>query len=155
MAAVTGLTAATNNPNGLTGQPLDCSFARSGAAVSLPPARNPQCNARAGYDGPSGLGAPTGLALFRPTSAVGRIGAPAHPRAHRSQTWRAALRPRVGGSRLTGFTWSWGDGRQSRTSTGRATHTYRRPGRYTVRVTASDTLHQVVVRTRTVRVTGR
>jgi hypothetical protein len=155
MAAVSGQDATTNNPNGLTGDPLDCSFSRSGATVGTAPPVNPQCNARPGYDGPSGLGAPASLALFRPTSAAGTLTAPARPRAHRSQTWRARLVPRVAGSRLTAFVWSWGDGRHSRTSTGKANHTFKRPGRYRVRVTAYDSLHQVVVRTRTVRVSSR
>ena len=155
MAAVAALPESIgNNPNGLTGEPLDCSFRRDGVSVTQAPLPAPQCNAGPGLDGPSGLGAPIGLALFRPTSAVGRIDGLRRVGRHRVHAWRAALRPRVAGTSFTGFAWSWGDRTVTRATAATARHAYKRPGRYLIRLTAFDSLHQIVVRTALVRVTG-
>jgi len=154
MAAVAARPSAFgNNPNGITGEPLDCSFRRDGVSVSRAPLPGPQCNAGPGLDGPSGLGAPVGLGLFRPTSALGRVDGLRRVVRHRVHTWRAALRARVPGTSFTGFAWNWGDGTTTRGTAAAAKHAYRRPGRYQIRMTASDSLHQVVVRTALVRVT--
>ena len=154
MAAVSLRTnTAGNNPNGITGEPLDCSFASDGLSVTSAPQLNPQCNATPGYDGPTGVGTPIGLGLFHPTSAVGRLTGARRLAPKRTGTWRAALHPRIAGATFTHFTWSWGDGKHSATTRAAAQHAFRRPGRYTVRVTAYDSLHQIVVRKATVRVT--
>ncbi|HET6877123.1 MAG TPA: S8 family serine peptidase [Jatrophihabitans sp.] len=57
--------AGTDNPNALGRGLLDCSFPPSGD-VAAPP-RSSECNAVKGFDGPSGIGAPTSIALFAPT----------------------------------------------------------------------------------------
>jgi hypothetical protein len=155
MDAVAALPSATNNnPNGIfPGSPLDCSFGWSGSTVGTPPAPARLCNALPGYDGPTGLGTPIGLALFRPTSGFGALVSPVTPRLHRGQTWRAQVHERLAGAQFTSYRWSWGDGSASTSTTSPATaHTFTRPGRYVVSVAANDSAHQVIVRTRVVRV---
>jgi hypothetical protein len=154
MAAVAGRPRSIgNNPNGITGEPLDCSFRRDGASVDRAPLPNRQCNAGPGLDGPSGVGAPVGLGLFRPTSATGRVDGLRRLRVHRAHTWRAALHPRIAGASFTTVGWNWGDGTSTRGTATTARHAYNRPGRYVIKVSAYDTLHQVVQRTAIVRVT--
>lgn len=51
------------DPNGAASGWQDCSFAASGTATV---ANNSQCNAKAGYDGASGVGTPKGLTVFKP-----------------------------------------------------------------------------------------
>jgi hypothetical protein len=143
---------ANNNPNALYDEPIDCSFNAGGQAVTTAPAPGRQCNAQPGYDGPTGLGTPIGLGLFRATSATGALVGPATPRLHRAQRWSSTLRPRLSGASITSYSWSWGDGTQSRTTAASAAHTYTRAGHYKVTLSATDALSQVVVRTRTIRV---
>ena len=153
MASVAALPRSVgNNPNGITGEPLDCSFRRDGISVTRAPQPGRQCNAGPGLDGPSGLGAPVGLGLFRPTSAVGRVDGRRRVARHHSYAWRAALRARVPGTSFTGFAWNWGDGNATHGTSATARHSYKRPGRYEIRLTAFDSLHQIVVRTAVVHV---
>jgi PKD repeat protein len=142
----------TNNPNRIFDVPLDCSFPSGTTMIVTPPAPARQCNATAGYDGPTGLGAPTGLGLFRSTSASMAITLPSAVRLRSSRTYRAAVTEHVSGARPTGYSWSWGDGATTSTTSNWAKHTYRRAGSYSVRLTMTDSLHQVVQRTRVVRV---
>jgi len=51
------------NPNAVVGETIDCNFGPTGTAVV---ANNGQCNAGVGYDGPTGVGVPKGLNLFKP-----------------------------------------------------------------------------------------
>ena len=50
------------NPNGGAGGLKDCSYPTSGTGTFV---NNSQCNAKAGYDGASGVGTPKGLTVFK------------------------------------------------------------------------------------------
>ena len=52
------------NPNHVVGQLVDCNFANSTSTAVL--ANNGQCQAGVGYDGPTGVGSPKNLNLFKP-----------------------------------------------------------------------------------------
>lgn len=122
---------ATTNPNGIdNGNPfypagwagmLDCSYTKSGLVVLA----NQQCNAAAGFDGPSGVGTPHGLSAFK------RFGPSI------SVTWPSLIKRRTAVTfRATGFTdpmpgataatyhWTWGDGTSTTTLVPSATHTF-------------------------------
>jgi hypothetical protein len=67
----------TRNPKNLAGNGiadegwaglLDCGFACSAGESLL--SLDKQCNARTGFDGPSGMGTPNGLALFGPVAKL-------------------------------------------------------------------------------------
>ena len=51
------------NPNTIVGETIDCNFGPTGTAVL---ANTGQCNAGVGFDGPTGVGAPKNLNLFKP-----------------------------------------------------------------------------------------
>src|SRR5208282_2932385 len=53
--------------------PLDCAFNANGTALA---SGDRACNALPGYDGPSGLGTPNGLAAFTPTGPTVSIAGP-------------------------------------------------------------------------------
>ncbi len=96
------------------------------------------CNAAAGFDGPSGVGAPIGLKMFKPLLPTAAISPPASLTAGAPASFSAAgsQDPYPGGS-LTSYSWNWGDG--SANGSGLAsTHTYAAPGTYTVTLTVTD-----------------
>lgn len=112
-------------PNAESGFVLDC----EGTSA---------CNARPGYDGPSGVGTPNGLAAFKPLLPTAVITPPssAHPEIPVGFSASRSTDPYPGGS-VTSYSWNWGDG--SATSSGVApTHTYAVPGEYTVTLTVTD-----------------
>jgi hypothetical protein len=143
----------TNNPNALFGSPLDCSYPLDGASVTSPPPLSRECTAVAGYDGPSGLGAPRGLGLFHHTSPSAHISHPAVVKHHLSTSFVARVTESVPGAHPTTYAWKWGDGNSSRTTSATIPHTFSRAGTYSVTVTISDSLHQVVIRTTKLTVT--
>jgi PKD repeat protein len=96
------------------------------------------CDAAPGFDGPSGVGAPNGLGLFKPLLPTAAITLPAATKAGVAATFNAAASsdPYPGGS-ISSYSWSWGDG--TPTSGGATpTHTYLAPGEYTVALTVTD-----------------
>jgi PKD repeat protein len=96
------------------------------------------CNAAPGFDGPSGVGTPIGLGMFKPLLPSAAISSPASPTAGAAASFSAAgsRDPYPGGS-LTSYAWSWGDG--SANSGGVSpTHTYAAAGSYTVTLTVTD-----------------
>ena len=99
-----------NNPNAVYRTPVDCSFPMG--AVSTPPALNPTCNAVAGYDGPSGVGAPRSLLAFKSTAP--RVAVYPQVQAH-GRSSRVGIRVTrvVYGSTIARRSWSWGDGTSS------------------------------------------
>jgi PKD domain len=96
-----------------------------------------ECDAVAGFDGPSGVGTPVGLGLFERESPVGAIASPASLAAGSPASFgvRGFSDPYPGGS-LAGASWSWGDGSSSSGIT--ATHVYAAPGAYVVTLSATD-----------------
>jgi PKD repeat protein len=96
------------------------------------------CDAAPGFDGPSGVGAPNGLSLFKPLLPTAAITLPSAPKAGIAATFSAGASsdPYPGGS-ISSYSWSWGDG--TPTSDGATpTHTYLAPGEYTVTLTVTD-----------------
>jgi PKD repeat protein len=96
------------------------------------------CDARPGYDGPSGVGTPNGLEAFKPLLPTAAITPPGPVRAEVPSSFSASRSsdPYPGGS-VTSYSWSWGDG--SSNSSGVApTHTYATAGEYTLTLTVTD-----------------
>ncbi len=101
------------------------------------------CDAAPGFDGPSGVGTPDGLGLFRPVLPSAVIAAPEDPVAGTALrfTGNRSSDPYPGGA-ITSYSWSWGDG--SAGSAGAAVnHIFAKPGTYrvTLRVGESYGLH--------------
>jgi PKD repeat protein len=96
------------------------------------------CNATTGFDGPSGVGAPSSLNLFKPLAPVGAITPPGKARAGAPAGFSAATTsdPYPGGEVTAGYAWSWGDGTESSGQT--PTHTFSASGEYTVTMTYTD-----------------
>jgi len=146
-----------NNPNVYnSGDYLDCSFPLTGMPSTT--ALNPQCNATAGFDGPSGVGAPSGgLGVFARTAPALGLARPSSLRLHHPARFGAKLAesyaPHTYPAR---YVWTWGDGTHTTVSTSSASivssHVYSRPCTCTVRLTATDSRGQVVMRTTRVTV---
>lgn len=58
----------------------------------------------------------------------------------------------IRGSHAVRFVWHWGDGRTSTTSSAKTQHRYARSEARTVTLSATDNLHQVVIRSYRIRV---
>ena len=98
----------TNNPNWYYGAMVDCSYpARH--RVKHVPAKDPECNAVPGYDGPTGVGTPHGLAAFHTTLPAVAISAssPRHP--HHRITFTGHVKRVLTKSSIKHKTWTWGD----------------------------------------------
>jgi PKD repeat protein len=95
------------------------------------------CDAAVGYDGPSGVGTPDGLGLFKPLAPVAAITPPSLLRAKVAAAFSGAASsdPYPGGT-ISSYTWKWGDGSES---TGVApSHAFAVAGEYTVTLTVTD-----------------
>jgi hypothetical protein len=134
------------NPNALGGGNVDCSFPRNTSALTFSPALDSECNAVPGYDGPSGLGTPKGLGLFTRTSPSVSISHTALFRLRHSLTFKATAKEPLAGARVTSYAWNWGDGHSTRTTAATTHHTYTRAGAFTVSLTVTDNLRQVVIK---------
>jgi hypothetical protein len=142
----------SNNPNAVYGARVDCSFGFS-SYVSRPPAKDPECNAASGYDGPSGVGTPRGLSAFRTTAPTVSASAswPRHPR--RAITFTGHVHPVVSGTTIVRKKWYWGDATKPRTSLRHSVkHRYVKAGTYRVALRVTDNLGQVSTYTRHIRV---
>ena len=95
------------------------------------------CNAVPGFDGPSGIGTPKGLGLFKPSLPTAGISLPGSLTAGIAASFSAGASsdPYPGGV-ITGASWSWGDGTNG--SGVSASHTYGAPGAYPVTLTVTD-----------------
>jgi PKD repeat protein len=139
---------ATGNPNNLiNGNPfytngwaglLDCGYDYNGSETTI--AANTQCNATTGYDGPSGVGTPNGVGLFKPMIPKISLSGPALIKLNAAATFNAVnFSDPIPGSSAASYHWSWGDGTPTTvTSTPTAAHTYTVKGSYTVRLTVVD-----------------
>jgi hypothetical protein len=160
LVAETG-TPPTGNPNNLAnGNPfyqdgwaglLDCGYKTDGSENTLAP--NTQCNAVAGYDGPSGVGTPNGLNLFRPTRPSVTVRRPAVLKLNSTQTWSATrfIDP-VPGGKATSYRWTWGDGTTSVTTGATTSHRFTRAGAHRVTVAVTDNYRQTGSATATITV---
>jgi hypothetical protein len=117
---------------------LDCGFKRHTPRTTLVVAGR-QCKAAPGYDGPSGVGTPNGLAAFRAMSPRPKV-------THRHAVVKAKTQFSAGGhdpfpgGRFVTFHWRFGDGRGSHKSAPR--HAYAKPGRYLVTLAVTDNYGQ-------------
>jgi hypothetical protein len=128
----------THNPNALGGGNVDCSFPRNASDPPMAPPLSAECNTTTGYDGPSGVGAPLGTALFAPTSPAVSLRTPNVARFRKPTSFTAVSTERLTGQHITGVTFTWGDGRSSSGTTLHRKHTYTKKGRYDVDVVVTD-----------------
>lgn len=119
------------NPNAF-GYLLDCSWDSNGNLV----AHTGQCDAERGFDGPSGIGTPNGLTLFKPQAFTIYLSYPRKIHAHRKGAYKVSIKDPAPGGRLSKARVSWGDHKSSTGS--RLKHTYKKAGRYVVKIVASD-----------------
>jgi PKD repeat protein len=112
-------------PNSKLGALVDCEGTTS-------------CNAAPGFDGPSGVGTPIGLGLFKPELPTAVITPPGSLVAGAPASFNAggSTDPYPGGS-IASFSWSWGDGTADSVGTS-PSHTYATPGGYNVTLTVTD-----------------
>ncbi len=96
------------------------------------------CNAAPGFDGPSGVGTPNGLGLFKALVPTAVITPPGSLTAGTPAGFSAGSSsdPYPGGS-IASFSWSWGDGSANSGGASPA-HSYAAPGTYTVTLTVTD-----------------
>ncbi len=142
----------TGNPNVDTGfGPVDCAWDFTTPGPVTPLINRSQCYAKAGYDGPSGVGAPIGLNAFTPLFPTVVIKPPATMTHNVSATFSGAgsSDPFPGGVLTPGATnvqyrWNWGDGHvDTITNSTSATHRYTAPGRKTITLSITDNYGQV------------
>jgi len=129
--------ASCGDPNTLGAGILDCDYPATG---STPSAGDRACDALAGYDGPSGVGTPNGLAAFAPVTPTVTIAGPTSIAHGTTGDWTASVQdPFAGGNLSYSYSWNWGDGTAPTvTTTGSATHDYAAAGSYTITLTVTD-----------------
>ena len=113
------------DPNSTFGSVVDCEGTTA-------------CNAAPGFDGPSGVGTPNGLGLFKPPLPTAVITPPGSLTAGEPASFSAAASsdPYPGGS-IASYSWSWGDGTADSAEASPA-HDYDAPGTYPVTLTVTD-----------------
>jgi subtilase family serine protease len=116
---------------------LDCGYARDGSETTI--AANTQCNAATGYDGPSGVGTPQGLAAFKPMRPAIKMTAPALLKVNTAASFTAtSFSDPIPGSTPASYQWNWGDGQTSVTASATVSHTYLAKGTYSIKLTVVD-----------------
>ena len=143
-AVLTDFGGTNPNPNALGAGSVDCSFPRNTTASSSPPLSS-ECNAVTGFDGPSGVGTPIGIQLFKSNSPVVSLTTPTVVKLHHAASFTAHATPRASGAHITKYFYSWGDGRSTSSHSAHAKHTYTKSGTHTVTLTVTDSSgHQSV-----------
>jgi PKD repeat protein len=139
----------TNPPqgNGWTGL-LDCSYPYDGSAATTTQ-YSAGCNATPGYDGPSGVGTPRGLQLFRSTQPKVVVQHPTVMKLNAAETFTATITDPVANYSIVSRTWTFGDGTAATTS---ATHTYTKAGTFTVTLKIKDNYGRTASGTTTITV---
>jgi hypothetical protein len=118
------------------GHPDTYSAVVSGYALQLDCEYTTACDAAAGFDGPSGVGTPKGLGLFKPRLPTAAITPPGPLKAGLAASFAAAASDPYPGGSISSYSWSWGDGTFA--SGASPVHVYSAPGDYTVTLTVTD-----------------
>ncbi len=113
------------------------------------------CDATKGYEGPTGVGTPNGLAAFAKTGAVGPIFSTTTVLTFGlSHTWKISAVDPFPGGKITGYVWNFGDGSKTVSTTANtAAHKYAKAGKYTITVTTTDSYKQTGTSTTIVKIT--
>jgi PKD domain len=123
------------DPNGLGHGIVDCDYT-SGGTVAV---GDRACDALAGYDGPTGVGTPDGITMFKKTGPSATISGPTSVTHGTSGTWTATTKDPFPGGVVNRYSWNWGDGTTTVTTTGSASHTYTTGGvTRTITLTVTD-----------------
>jgi hypothetical protein len=132
--------AACGDPNTAGDGILDCDYPASGSTPSVGDAA---CDAGVGYDGPTGVGTPNGIAAFTPTGPTPKIKGPTSLVSGTSYKWTATVTDPFPGGVAKTYTWKWGDGSANTvTTTASATHVYAGTGSDTITLTVTDNYSQ-------------
>lgn len=132
----------TRNPNRLYAAKVDCSFPL-GSIKRLPKHESPECNARGGYDGPTGVGTPHGLKAMHTTLPLVSFSITTPRKAHKKLKFSANIHRSMPSSKIKKKTWSFGDGTKSKKG-GTVHHTYKKHGHYKVKLRVKDNRGQHV-----------
>jgi hypothetical protein len=144
--------AACGNPNTLGFGVVDCDYPPTGTTPSV---GDRACDALTGYDGPTGVGTPNGLAAFTKTGPKATIAGPT-PVAHgTTHTWTATATDPFPGGTITTYRWNWGDGTAPTVSTtGSASHDYTTcSATHTITLTVKDNYGITGTATKSITVT--
>ena len=116
---------------------VDCAFLPNSAALS---AGTRECDAATGYDGPSGVGTPVGLAAFTPMSPTAKLTLPGTVTHGVSASFSGSTStdPFPGGKIKT-YSFAWGDGTTTTGTSATASHTYATAGTKSLTLTVTDT----------------
>jgi hypothetical protein len=111
---------------------LDCGFKPNSATVV---ANNHQCEAAKGFDGPTGVGTPNGLKVFRALSPSAKFKL---PKLHKGQKakFRAKTRDPFPGGGIAKYRWTFGDGSHSKKA--HPKHAYSKAKAYKLKLTITD-----------------
>jgi subtilase family serine protease len=135
----------THNPNALGAGNVDCSFPHNSSDPPSPPPLSSECNTVPGYDGPTGLGTPNSDALYKHTSPTVTITGPKVAKAHKSLQFKATATESVPSTTVTNYSWKWGDGKSTSTTSPTTHHTYAKAGTYTVHLIVTDSRYQKAI----------
>jgi subtilase family serine protease len=117
---------------------VDCAWVGKTSTLS---AGTRACKAAAGFDGPTGVGTPRGLAGFKPMKPTATIGKPSTITHGHAATFSATTStdPFPGG-RITSYRWKFGDGTTSTRPS--VSHTYATAGQKTLTLVVGDNYGQ-------------
>jgi hypothetical protein len=120
------------SPNTIGDGYIECSFARRSSKLV---ANNHQCVAAKGFDGPSGVGTPNGLKVFRALSPSAKFKL---PKLHKGQKakFRAKTRDPFPGGGIAKYRWTFGDGSHSKKA--HPKHAYSKAKAYKIKLTITD-----------------
>lgn len=124
------------NPNALYGAWVDCDYSNM-LQPGTPALGTGQCDAAPGYDGPSGVGTPKGLSIFKQV-AFAKITAPGTITHGVAASFSGASTDPYPGGAVTSYNWNWGDGVTDTTSTASIQHMYAAAGPETITLTVKD-----------------
>ena len=120
-------------PGGWAGN-LDCSWRDHSNTIR---SDNTQCNAAAGYDGPSGVGTPKGVEMFKSLLPRISVQEPAlklkTPAVFHAVNFSDPL-----GYPVSSYMWNWGDGHAQTTTSAGVAHAYSAKGSYIVTLAVTD-----------------